>query len=308
MTFQNILVPLDGSGFAEAALPAAVRVARSSKATIHLVTVRQLIPAVVALGEAFAPPVSNEEISNEDREYLVATQALLLREGAPRVEILELEGPTGPTLAEAAMNLNADLLVVATHGRGAVKRFWLGSVADYLIRHLSIPVLLVHPGSLGGWGPEQSLRRVLVALDLSADAEAILEPVTAMAHLTAGHVTLLHVLQPVLELPAPGAPFLAPTPGTLILDQALAQQHLDEVADRLRHRGLSVNTRLLSGTAVPEILEELAQDRYDVLALTTHGRGGLSRLLLGSVAEKLIRRASKPVLVVRPIATPKEDL
>jgi nucleotide-binding universal stress UspA family protein len=252
--------------------------------------------------------VLDEETRTEDHEYLVATQALLLREGAPRVEILEIAGPTGPALAEAATNLNADLLVVATHGRGAVKRFWLGSVADYLIRHLSIPVLLVHPGQMGGWGPEQSLRRVLVALDLSADAEAILEPVSAMAQLTGGHITLVHVLQPVIELPAPGAPFLAPTSGTLIVDRAMAQQHLDEVADGLRLRGLSVNTRLLSGTAVPEILEELAQDRYDVLALTTHGRGGLSRLLLGSVAEKLIRRAMKPVLVVRPLATPKEDL
>jgi nucleotide-binding universal stress UspA family protein len=65
---------------------------------------------------------------------------------------------------------------------------------------------------------------------------------------------------------------------------------------------------VLSGTAAQGILEELTQDRYDLLALTTHGRGGLSRILLGSVAGKLIRRATKPVLVVRPLATPKEDL
>ena len=308
MTFQNILVPLDGSGFAEAALPLATQIAKSTRATLHLVTVRQLVPAIVGLGEAFAPPVLNEDLKKEDQDYLLATQALLLREGAPRVEILEVEGPVGPALAEAATNLNVDLMVVATHGRGAVKRFWLGSVADYLIRHLSIPVLLAHPGHLGGWGAEPSLRRILVALDLSADAETILEPVTTVAQLAGGHVTLLHVLEPVIELPAPGAPFLAPIPGTLVQDQEAAQRHLDEVADGLRRRGLSVNTRLLSGTAAQEILEELAQDRYDLLALTTHGRGGLSRILLGSVAGKLIRRAAKPVLVVRPIAVPKEDL
>lgn len=183
----------------------------------------------------------------------------------------------------------ADLVVVARHGQEKLEGFWLDEATEYLLHHQETPVLLLGPEDDGSSAAPCCLRSILVALDLSAAAEAILDPVTALANLSDGHITLAHVLAPVADA------------ATLAQHRELAQQQLDRIADRLRLRGLSVSTRLvIEASPVLGLLNELEQRRYDVIALTTHGQGGLQRLFLGSVAESLIRRAAKPVLVVRP--------
>jgi nucleotide-binding universal stress UspA family protein len=204
-------------------------------------------------------------------------------------------------LCEEAERIDADLVIMATHGRGAMGRLWLGSVADYMVRHLATPVLLVHPDRHQP-PSNPSLHSVLVSLDLSKDSETILEPVTRLAQLVQGHVTLVHVIEPVLGTVALGMPFAAPIPVELFEEQrTTAQRKLDRVADRLRERGLSVSARLIdAANAAVGLLELLEDGRYDLIAMTTHGRGGVRRLLLGSVADKVIRGAAKPVLVVRP--------
>ena len=301
--FQNILVPLDGSRFAEHALPLATRLARSARARLHLALAHRPVPALVGVGEMMALPGDlNEELKAREAGYLSDTAERIVSEGVGSVEYHEGEGLAGPELCEQATDLRADLIVMATHGRGGMRRFWLGSVADYLVRHLPTPVLLVHPGRDEERLDDPAIRGILVALDLSADSEAILEPVTALALVTQAHVTLVHAVGGYESLESPALPFPLPkNPVSLLQDQAEAQRRLDQLAARLRDRGLSVSARLVTGTgAAASLLETLEEYHYDLLALTTHGAGGVRRLLLGSVADKVIRRATKPVLVMRP--------
>lgn len=301
--FHNILVPLDGSRFAESAIPLASRLARSAQARLHLVRAHRPAPVLVGVGEMMAMPGDlNEELREQEVGYLSETAARLVQAGGGSVEYHEVDGLAGPELCEEAKRLGADLVVMATHGRGGIVRFWLGSVADYLVRHLSTPVLLVHPGREGETPPARPVRGLLVALDLSKHSEAILDPVTALAQVTQAHVTLVHAVGAYEKMDAPATPFPMPQDVTLLeLYQEEAQRSLDMIAARLRERGVSVAARIVVGpspTAV--LLDTLAEDCFDMIAITTHGASGVRRLLLGSVADKLIRRAAKPVLVMRP--------
>ncbi len=300
MTYRNILIPLDGSHFAEEAIPYARYLAHSAGARLHLVMVHEPVPALVGMGET--PPLFelDERSRDEEKNYLATVSGGLLHQGLP-AEFRELEGAPGPALCEEAERVEADLVVMATHGRGAMGRLWLGSVADYLVRHLSVPVLLVHPDRLES-PQEPRLHSLLVSLDLSRESETILEPVIQLAQLTGGHVTLVHVIEPIIGAVTMGLPFAAPLPVELFEEQrTTAQRKLDRVADLLRARGLSVSARLIDrANAAVGLLELLENRQYDVIAMTTHGRGGVRRLLLGSVADKVIRGAAKPVLVIRP--------
>jgi nucleotide-binding universal stress UspA family protein len=300
MTYRNILIPLDGSHFAEEAIPYARYLARSAGARLHLIMVHEPVPALVGMGET--PPLIDldEKSRDQERNYLATVAGDLLQEQLP-VAFRELEGAAGPALCEEADRIEADLVVMATHGRGAMGRLWLGSVADYLVRHLSVPVLLVHPDRLQR-PIEPPLHSILVSLDLSRESETILEPVVQLAQLTQGHVTLVHVIEPILGTTSLGMPFAAPVPFEVFEEQrTTAQRKLDRVADALRERGLSVSARMVdTASAASGLLEVLEEKQYDLIAMTTHGRGGVRRLLLGSVADKVIRGAAKPVLVVRP--------
>lgn len=301
MTYRNILIPLDGSHFAESALPYAIRLAKVSNSRLHLIMVHEPVPALVGMGET--PPLVelDEQSRQEEKKYLATLSGELLHGGMSMVEFQELEGAPGPMLCEEAERIGVDLVVMATHGRGAMGRLWLGSVADYMVRHLGVPVLLVHPDRLEP-PAEPRLHSILVSLDLSSESEAILEPVVQLAQLTEGHVTLVHIVEPIIGTVGIGMPFIAPVPIEVFEEQrTAAQQKLDRIADALRSRGVSVCARMIgAASAATGLLEALEKKPYDLIAMTTHGRGGVRRLLLGSVADKVIRGAAKPVLVIRP--------
>jgi nucleotide-binding universal stress UspA family protein len=278
-----------------------MRLARTTNARLQVVLVHEPVPALVGMGET--PPLMEIDEASREREksYLATVSAELLQNGFPRIAFRELEGAPGPQLCEEADRLGIDLVVMATHGRGAIGRLWLGSVADYMVRHLATPVLLVHPDRMEPIG-EPDLHSILVPIDLSPESETILEPVVQLAELTQGHVTLVHVIEPVIGVAGMGIPYAPAIPVEVFEEQRVsAQRKLDRVADRLRERGVSVCARMIddAGAAVG-LLKLLDEDRYDLIAMTTHGRGGVRRLLLGSVADKVIRGASKPVLVIRP--------
>ena len=304
--FRDILVPLDGSRFAESALALASRITRASKSRMHLVLAHQTHPALAGTGEMVVPHVDLfAELQEFDRIYLERTADRLQSGHRVSAEFHQVEGPAGPAICEEATRLQADLVVMATHGRGAFKRFWLGSVADYLIRHLTTPVLLVHPGARQRGRPVRPIHNILVALDLSADSEQILKPVIALAQAAGAEITLVHVVELVIQaghIPE-GMPILADEE---FLKEARLEacRRLERIAARVSQRGLTVTTRVISGQgAAAALLATLDAIEYDLLALTTHGHGGVHRLLLGSVADKVIRGAAKPVLALRPLTS-----
>jgi nucleotide-binding universal stress UspA family protein len=301
--FRSILVPLDASRFAEAALPLATRLAQSAQARLHLVLAHQPQLAVVGVGEMVVPPIDlGTELRVQEGRYLSDIATSLGRHGVTPLEVHAVEGIAGPEICDVATRIGADLIVMATHGRGAIRRFWLGSVADYLVRHLTVPVLLVHPDRVGQSNRDRPISRILVALDLSKESEAILEPVTALALLAQAHVTLIHAVGPYQEIGTPVLPYpVPPDPNLLESYAAEAQRKLDAIASRLRERGLSVATRVPVGMSrAGTLLAVLEEEPFDLIAMTTHGGGTMRRLVLGSVADHVVRGASKPVLVMRP--------
>jgi nucleotide-binding universal stress UspA family protein len=210
-----------------------------------------------------------------------------------------LDGEAAGALGEHAHQAGADLVVMTPHGRGPVQRAWLGSVADRLIRSLDIPVLLVPASSAETVIADTTISRLLVPLDGSSRAEATLEHAVALARLFDAPIQLVQVVAPAV---------FDSQPATAGVDEQLtgirksiAQDYLDDVAERLREQGVAATATAVVGTSVAGTLAALTRpDPTDLVAIATHGRSGVPRLMLGSVADKLIRSADTPVLVCRP--------
>jgi len=209
-----------------------------------------------------------------------------------------LEGRVVEALVERAHALRADSVVMTTHGRSGAQRMWLGSVADGLVRHLTIPILLVHPDAAEECRVDTStIGRILVPLDGSELAEAILEPVSALARASDATLVLAHVIASSL-LPGGTLP-LGPVDTARVRTQAEA--YLEGAAERVRAAGLQADVHLVEretpAAAIPEMADEVGAD---LIALATHGYGGLRRMVLGSVADKVLRASRRPLLVMRP--------
>jgi nucleotide-binding universal stress UspA family protein len=295
--YRSILVPLDGSLPSEQSLPYAAALARRSGAALQLAYVH--MPLIVGEGVMYfgAPDV---QLWEEDKNYLLSVVERLKKMGLDKVSAQVLEGPIAEALQEQALGEGCDLVVMTTHGRGPVSRFWLGSVADQLVHRLPIPLLLIRTREEEAQPPagEPEVRNVLVALDSTPTAEQILEPAGTLAKLLGASCTLLRVLPSVV----PHVVYTEAAVGATLADTLRAEAHvyLQRVANSLRDRGIAVQTRIIAHAhPATAILNEAASGEYDLLALETHGRRGLPRLFLGSVADKVVRGASIPVLVHR---------
>jgi nucleotide-binding universal stress UspA family protein len=302
--FRKILIPLDGSVVGEQALPLALSVARRAEAALEVVHVH------VPLAPLYSEPRSNMETPldtrarRQARHYLEEVARRVRAHVKVAVNTAFLEGVVAETLQAHAVAAGADLIVMTTHGRGPLNRLWLGSVADELLRKSTIPLLLIRPRQVAvDLSSDPVLRRVLIPLDGSPLAERVLEPALALGGLMGAEYTLLRVVQPVLyAAPALGGldPGWADTGLTEEL-QALAREYLDGVAKRLRERSLSAQPVVtFDPSPAGAVLEEAQARGSDLIALATHGRGGLRRAVLGSVADKVIRGSTSAVLVYHP--------
>jgi nucleotide-binding universal stress UspA family protein len=299
--YRNLLVPLDGSAFAEHALPIAASIARRAGATLQVVRAHVPIASLYSGSELVADMTLDATIRENETTYLDGVVKRLVEIVPGRVSRTLVDGLVADALNEQALAAAADLVVMATHGRGPLSRFWLGSVADTLVRHLPMPILLVRPQEeTPNLANEVTVRRILIPLDGSDLAEQILGPATELGSLTQAEYTLLQVIEPFVPPPHQ-------LPGPLFDQLAReAQMYVDGVAERLRGRSLRVETRVVVNRfAAAAILEDARDHATDLIALETHGRGGVARLLLGSVADKVLRGALTPVLVHRPLAKTK---
>jgi len=291
------MVPLDRSSFAEQALPLALSIARRAKARLNLVEVHALY-ALEDPNGCWTPFEFDKdaECRHQEQLYLDATAKWAASGSSVPVAACVLPGSAvlpatvADSLLERARTGKADLIVMTTHGRGPLSRFGLGSVTDELIRRATIPLLLIRPSEKAlATIPEPIVDDILIPLDGSTLAEQVLVPALELAGLMEARCSLLRVVEsrsPV-DNGSPGEP------------AEKAQAYLEGVASRIREQGLQVRTRVVVARHSAEAILEEAQ-ASKLIALATHGRGGLKRLLLGSVADKLIRGATAPVLVYHP--------
>lgn len=327
----SILVPLDGSAFSARALPTAAAIARKGGGTLELLSVHT--PLVVPLPYPDAP-VYDKTFDETQREALQAAltayAARLRSEVGIAAKTAVLEGDPATVLAGEATRVGAGLIVMTTHGRGGFTRAWLGSVADELVRRAPVPLLLVRPsgpsedsgdaagaGTLGtvadpaevpvdGADSLYPFHRVLVPLDGSPLAEEILE--TALALGVKGETTyiLLRVVPVPRTVLPPEESFW--TPREIEAQNAAREacsKYLDGVARLVRDAGHPVELVVATGHDVARtIMQESSERGIDLVAISTHARGGLARLRLGSVADKIVRGAACPTLVARPKGSP----
>ena len=307
--YRTILVPLDGSAFSEHALHTAVSLARRSDAALRLVLVyqRTVQPLEVPGAQVYDMQFDTDQLHDRTR-YMDAAVARVAAEGVAVTGTVLDQGKVSTTIIAEAERSNADLIVLTTHGRGGVSRAWMGSTADELVRGSTFPLLLIRPAS--DEIPDAmaaQFSHVVVPLDGSELAEQVLPPALDFAVLTGARITLLRVVKtPETLMPAEETFWTASERDYLDRERLVAQQYLDGVTSRLAGGAAPSSVTLETAvTLAPEparaILSWTSSHGADAIAICTNARGGMQRLLVGSVTDKVVRGATVPTLVVRPV-------
>ncbi len=298
--YSHVVLPVDGSSFSEQAIPYALSIVRRAGGRLHVVLVHTPL-ARHAADIAVTPLFGEWEDRFREREthYLEDLVARLRESGVDAVATRS-EGEVAPKLIERAKS-DADLLVMATHGRGGLERAWLGSVADEVVHHVRLPVLLV-PAQADEAAPEEAtFEHVLVATDGSKAAVAATRQAAEVARLFGARLTLLRVVSVPAGLSSPYIPHAAQLDReTTERRRAESERFLDELAAEVGEEtaGVKVETHVeLAYHPARGILDAIGEFGCDLVALGTHRRTRLARIVLGSVADKIVRASPVPVLV-----------
>ena len=299
--FDEIVVPVDGSPFGELALPRALGIACKTGGEVRLVNVVTPLPSSQGSKEDQTLELDRVTLARQKaEEYMADLQKRVILSGCDvpiscHVELSAVvEGIDGH-----ARDAGADLLVMTTHGWGPLKRAWLGSVADGLLRRTPCPILAIRPRD----GEELNLvedqfRHVLITLDGSPESREILPFAKAIAQAAKARITLLRVISPHFPLSSPFTSHSSHEFQALEGEEEASREALETEAEALRAEGFDVAIATVSGVHPPHgILEYANGHKVDLVAMATHGRGGVARLILGSVADKVIRGGNIPVLL-----------
>lgn len=301
--FRSILVPVDQSRLAEQAIPVALAIAERARGKVKLVHVHRELRPLFPLDPRQDYVTVRLAMRKSEREYLRTLTRHLQRRIGRAVSSAMLKGPVARTVAKYVRDSGTDIVVMTSHGYGGLRRMWLGSVADELVRTLEVPVLLVRPAENENSDPID-FSRILVPLDGSPLAEGILEPAMALARLWNAELNLIQIVHPLPYAAGalPGSPLSTARHNQVVSSYLeTARAYLQGIARRLGDREVNASSRAVVGASVAETLVDRArQERAGLIALATHGRGGVRRLVLGSVADKLLRAAEVPTLVYRP--------
>ncbi len=293
--YQRILVPLDGSSLAERSLPAAINLAHafSQEKPCELHLLRVVPPIMVAL----EPTLYSETIhlgEEEAQAYLAAVAVDLTKHGFP-IFLTSQTGAVAETIIDYAQKQDIQLMVISSHGRSGLSRWVYGSITEKVLRQACCATLVIREQVEQVHGIFQ---KILICLDGSEVAEQALEPALTLAQGTQAEVILLQVAPPTsllfdLETPDQVQENLA----ALARDDAEA--YLQTVVEKLPAMDSAITTRTVVGHAADAIIDEAAALGVDLIAMSSHGRSGLSRWVYGSVTEKVLRGAKCATLIIR---------
>ncbi len=321
--FKRVLVPLDGSARAERALAVGARIVRNSGGSLLLLRV---VGTSIEFWPYQAPQPGQAQRTvdaslEEASKYLASTAAAL--EGVP-TETMALFGPTASTILSVAYAHDVDLIVMCSHGYTGVTRWIMGSVAEKVARHATVPVLILREGGPLPAGPHPDATRplrVLVPLDGSTRAKSAIEPasllITALAAPAQGALHLARVVRP----PEAGHVDLAHLDAVErehVLHKAkkylsAAVEHIRGglIAQQVAGLNLGITWSVAVDTDIASAIIRVAENGEDaegsgvfggcdIIAMATHGFGGLQRWAMGSITERVLNATRLPVLIVRP--------
>ncbi|MDB4911739.1 MAG: UspA domain protein [Gemmatimonadetes bacterium] len=302
--FSRILVPLDTSAIAEQALPRAAAIAKALGAELLLVLVHEPVPAH---GHRDAP--WNALGVPMERAYLDGKARELESRFGIRVDTEHLTGSPSQTIIALADSRSTDLVVMTTHGHTGLRREWIGSVADTVMRSLDVPVLMLRPIDAGASASATAgtFHRIMIPLDGSHRAESVIDSAVALGGPNATYVLARVVTSVPVMIDFADAYAKLPVvvdPEATDLAAATAKLYIEEIAARLSADGARSIEQVIviSELPAPALLDIARTNDVDLIAIATHGRGP-ARLVLGSVTDKLLRGGSTPLLVRRSPGT-----
>lgn len=292
--FNRIVFAGDLSEPSRGAFAAACALAREPGAHLHILNVVEPVllaeppesvrgPRLPAVLPATNTAAHRKEVEDQLRAFYRADASIA-------VDYEVRAGHAAEEILRVADEINADLLVLGTQGRGGVNRMVCGSVAEAVMRRSSRPVLAVR--SPDGAPREIAIRRILQPTDFSPRSWPALGVARALARANGAELILMHVAP--AEILTGGA-FYAPA------DLGPEKEELARLREDAAQAGLdgSVQSRFCQGDPVSEILLAAEDLRCDLIVMGSHGRTGLRRLLMGSVAESICRKAPCPTLIVK---------
>ncbi|MCD4749783.1 MAG: universal stress protein [Thermoanaerobaculales bacterium] len=288
---RRILVPTDFSSTAEHALEFSQCLARVFAAEIHLVHIRILLDGQPQNQELQQELARIDEQSDAQMRETLGRQAAYSEEAIHPYLVRGLS--VSESLTDAALDLGCDLIVVGTHGRRGLRHLLLGSVAEDILRTASIPVITVREKAVADCAPG---RNILVPHDFSDRSSMALEVARTWAQALGARLTLLHVVEPVVY-----PEFYAVDVMTDDVLLRIEERSLDAMKKAAAEQlgGVPYTLEVATGRAVDGILDAASPDRCDLVIMATRGLSGLEHVLLGSVAEGVVRRCRVPVMTVR---------
>jgi len=300
MNQNPILLPLDGSPYAEATLPWAELFARLEEREIVLFSAVETEFEGLLSERLNRDPLLEAARREAAERYLKRIESRL-RETVRSVRTVTEVGPAADGVVGTAEKLHAGLIIMATHGRGGLDRWALGSVADKVMRLADCPTMLVRPTGREPAPQALVLNRILVPLDGSPESEIALEAATDIAKATGARLALLRVV-----------PFLTTAMdweglyvNEIVEIESEMKQDARHALEECRKRvppGIELSIQVLNGPAADGIEQFIKDGSIDLTVMTTHGRGGGARFVFGSTAERLVQ-AGYPVLLLHPART-----
>ncbi|MCK4331456.1 MAG: universal stress protein [Dehalococcoidia bacterium] len=290
MSYRKVLVPLDGSELAERSLRYADKIAGSNGGEVILFTVSAS---------------SDDRLERPMKAYL-DLNAKELQSQRIRASTAIAYGSVADEIIDFAHKSKIDLIIISTHGYSGIKHWMMGSIARKVLYGTHVPVFLVKSRS-----PKVSrvkFEKILLPLDGSPFSETSIPHVEQLMRGTQAEIILLRVSEPPI-VPSDRSPAIKPSweqyRDMLMAEvQQQALKYLEKVKAGFEGRGMKVKSEVLLGKAIESILQVARKENADLIAITTHGRTGVSRWVYGSVVNRVVEESLQPVLLIRP-STPE---
>jgi len=292
----KIVVPLDGSQLADRVLPYVTQIAGVTGAKVVLMT--SITPVNVWQPSRLLKGAKEEKVATE---YLEGPRVLLAQHGIDASIYVDVGRPAS-RIVKFAANQGADLIAMTTHGRSGIGRFWLGSIATGVLNQSHLPLLLVRPSEDRDAPVASPIRRIYIPDDGSELAASARPFISDFAGAIGAPVVLHRVIELFSPIMLPSVQAAGGYDHVLEAVRAAAVDTLAEEASLFERAGVETQVMVTKGSVPDELLRAADEVDASLIAMSTHGLSGAGRVVLGSTADAVVRRADLPCLLIRPPA------